>query len=168
MGRTAAGKEEQDDWKPVGKTGKSFADVVKKREKQIPIKPEGLHAGHWRSTVVDLAEFISCVSTAEEEPLELGGLLVSDGISATLIALPTMKTSRPTQELSAPTLCSRGVMRVQKAVMLQWGTPAFPLAWKPTAVSSQVTAGGSVTLRVQVFFEVAHGSGAGTCPAQAA
>ena len=48
-------------------------------------------------------------------------------------------------------LCSSGVVRVQKVVMLQWGTPAFPLAWKPTAVSSQVTVAESVTLRVQVF-----------------
>ena len=74
-----------------------------------------------------------------------------DGISATLIALPTMKTSHPTQELSAPTLCSRGVVSVEKVVMLQWGTPAFPQAWKPTAVSSQVAVGECVTLRVQVF-----------------
>ena len=74
-----------------------------------------------------------------------------DGISATLIALPSMKTSHPSQELSAPTLCTRGVVRVQKVLMLQWGTPAFPLAWKPTAVSSQVTVAESVTLRVQVF-----------------
>ena len=56
---------------------------------------------------------------AAEEPPELGGLLVPDGISATLIALPSMKTSHPSQELSAPTLCSRGVVRVQKVVMLQ-------------------------------------------------
>ena len=74
-----------------------------------------------------------------------------DGISATLIALPSMKTSHPSQKLSAPTLCTRGVVRVQKVLMLQWGTPAFPLAWKPTAVSSQVTVAESVTLRVQVF-----------------
>ena len=59
VGRTAAGKEEQDDWKPVGKAGKSHADVVEKREQQLPIKPEGLQARHW-STVVDLADFISC------------------------------------------------------------------------------------------------------------
>ena len=66
-------------------------------------------------TVVDLADFISRVSTAKtgdhiiagvaaEEPPELGGLLVPDGISATLIALPSMKTSHPSQELSALTL----------------------------------------------------------------
>ena len=59
VGRAAAGKEEQDDWKPVGKVGKSYADVVKRREKQPPTKPEGLHASHWRGTVVGLAEFIS-------------------------------------------------------------------------------------------------------------
>ena len=40
---------------------------------------------------------------------------------------------------------------MQKVVMLQWRTPAFPLAWKPTAVASQVTAAESVSLRVQVF-----------------
>ena len=34
VGKTAAGKDEQDDWKLVGKAGKSYADVVKKREKQ--------------------------------------------------------------------------------------------------------------------------------------
>ena len=100
-----------------------------------------------------------------QEPPELGGLLVPDGISTTLIALPSVKTSHPSQELSGPTLCTRGVVRV---VMLQWGTPAFPLAWKPTAVSSQVTVAESVTLRVQLFFEVFHESGVGACPAQAA
>ena len=120
VGRRAAGEEEHDDWKPVGKAGKSFADVVKEREKQLPIKPEGLHATLWSGTVVDLVDFISRVSTARtgdhiiagvaaEELLELGGLLVPDGISVTLIAPPTMKTSHPTQELSAPTLCSREV-----------------------------------------------------------
>ena len=31
------------------------------------------------------------------------------------------------------------------------GNPAFPLAWKPTAVSFHVTAAESVTLRMQVF-----------------
>ena len=36
-------------------------------------------------------------------------------------------------------------------VMLHRGTPAFPLAWKPTAVSCQVTVAEYVTLRVQVF-----------------
>ena len=93
----------------MGKAGKSFAVVVKRREKQLPIKPEGLHASHWRGTVVDLAEFISRFSTvrtgdhiiarlAVEEPPELGGLLVPDGVSATLIALPTMNTSHPTQQ----------------------------------------------------------------------
>ena len=82
VGKTAAGKDEQDDWKPVGKAGKSYADVVKKREKQLPIKPEGLHASHWKGTVVDLADFISRDSTAKtgdhiiagvaaEEPPEL-------------------------------------------------------------------------------------------------
>ena len=112
--------------------------------------------------VVDLADFISRVSTARtgghiiagvvaEKPPELGGLLVPDGISATLIALPTIKTSHPIQELSAPTLCSRGVVRVQKVVMLQWRTPAFPLAWQPTAVAPQETTAESVTLRVKVF-----------------
>ena len=130
VGKTAAGKDEQDDRKPVGKAGKSYADVVKKCEKQLSIKPEGLHASHWRSTVVDLAEFVSRVSTAKtgvqiiagaaaEEPPELGGLLVPNGISATLIALPSMKTSHQSQELLAPTLCSRGVVTVQKVVMLQ-------------------------------------------------
>ena len=98
---TAADKEEQDDWKPVGKAGKSHADVVKRREKHLPVKPEGLHASHREGAVVDLADFI----LAAEEPPELGGLLVPDGISATLIALPTMRISHPTQELSAPTLC---------------------------------------------------------------
>ena len=73
----------------------------------------------------------SLLRVAAEEPPEPGGLLVPDGISATLIALATMKTSFPTQELSAPPLCSRGVVREQKVVMLKWGTPAFPLAWKP-------------------------------------
>ena len=115
----------------MGKAGNLFADVVKKREKQIPIKTEGLHASHWRGTVVGLAGFISHFSTAKtgdyiiagvaaEEPPELGGLLVPDGIRATLIALPTMETSHPSQDLSAPALCSRGVVRVQKVVMLQW------------------------------------------------
>ena len=108
MGRRATGEEEQDGWRQVGKAGKSFADVVKKHEKQLLVKPEGLHASH---------HFISGV--AAEEPLELGGLLVPDGISATVIALSAMKTSTPTQELSAPTLCSRGVVRVQRVVMLQ-------------------------------------------------
>ena len=61
-GKTAAGKDEQDDWKPVRKAGKSYADAVKKREKQIPIKPEGLHSSHWKGTVVELADFISRVS----------------------------------------------------------------------------------------------------------
>ena len=69
-----------------------------------------------------------------------------DRISATLIALPTMKTSHPTPEVSAPTLCSR-VVRVQKVVR----TPAFPVTLKPTAVASQVTVAESVTLRVQVI-----------------
>ena len=75
-------------------------------KKQLAIKPEGLHASHWKGTVVDLADFISRVSTAKtgdhiiagvaaEEPPELEGLLVPDGISATLIALPSMKTSHP-------------------------------------------------------------------------
>ena len=64
MGRRAVGEEEQDGWRQVGEAGKSFADVVKKHDKQLPIKPEGLHASHWRGTVVDLAEFISRVSTA--------------------------------------------------------------------------------------------------------
>ena len=59
--KTTAGKDEQDDWKPVGKARKSYADVVKKRETQLPIKPEGLHASHWKGTVVDLADFISRV-----------------------------------------------------------------------------------------------------------
>ena len=104
---------------------------------------------------------------AAEEPPELGGLLVPDGISATLIALLTMKTSHPTQVLSAPTLCSRGVVRVQKVVVLQWGSPAFPLAWKPTAVSSQVTVAESVTLRVQVFRSFSR-KRTGACSAQAA
>ena len=56
--------------------------LSKKREEQLPIKPEGLHASHRRGTVVDLADFISCVSTARtrdhiiagvaaEEPLRL-------------------------------------------------------------------------------------------------
>ena len=163
VGRRAAGEEEQDGWRQVGKAAKSDADAVKKHEKQLPIKPEGLHTSHWRSTVVALAEFISCVLTARtgdhiiagvaaEEPPELGGLLVPDGTGATLIALPTTKTSHPTQELSAPTLCGRGVVRVQKVGMLQWRTPAFPLAWKTTSVASQVTAAESVTLRVQVTF----------------
>ena len=108
----------------MGKAGKSNAEVVKKREKQLPIKPEGLHAGHWRGPVVDLADFISRVSTARaddhiiagvaaEEPPEIGGLLVPDGISATLIACRS-------QDLPAPPLCSRGVVRVLKVVMLQW------------------------------------------------
>ena len=162
MGKTAAGEEEQEGWKPMGKARKSCAAVVKKREKQLPIKPEGLHASHWKGTVVDLADFISRVYTAKtgdhiiagvaaEEPPELGGLLVPDGISATLTALPTMKTSRPTQELSAPTLCSRRGVQQQRVVMLQWRTPAFPLAGKPTSVASQVTAAESITLRVHVF-----------------
>ena len=94
---------------------------------------------------------VSLLGVAAEEPPELGGLLVPDGICETLIALPTMETSLPTEVLSAPTLCSRGVVRVQKVVMLQCGTLACPLAWKPAAVSSQVTAAESVTLRVQVF-----------------
>ena len=105
--KTTAGKDEQDDWKPVEKAGKSFADVVKKREKQ---KPEGLHASHWKGTVVDLADFISRVSTTKTgdhiiagvsagEPLQLGGLLVPAGISAALIALPWTKTAHPSQEL---------------------------------------------------------------------
>ena len=149
VGRRGAGEEEH--WRQVGKTGKSNDDAVKKHEKQLPMKPEGLDASHWRGTVVALAEFISLVSTARagdhiiagvaaEEPPELGGLLVHDWISATLIALPTMKTSHPTQELSAPTLRSRGVVRLQRVGMLQWGTPAFPLAWKTTSVASQATA----------------------------
>ena len=111
--RRPAGKDEQDGWRQVGKTGKSYAGVVKKHEKQLPNKPEGLHASHWQGTVVDLAEFTSRLSTtgagdhitagvAAEKPPELGGLLVPDGISATSIALPTMKTSHPTQVLSAP------------------------------------------------------------------
>ena len=50
-----------------------------------------------------------------EEPPELGGLLVPDKIIATLIALPSMKTSHPSQELSAAALCARGVVRVQKS-----------------------------------------------------
>ena len=89
---------------------------------------------------------------AAEEPLELGGLFVPDGIGATLNALPTIKTSHPTQELSTPTLCSRGVVRAQRAVMLQSGTPAFPPAWKPTSFASQVTAAESVTLGGAGFF----------------
>ena len=100
-------------------------------KKRLPIKPEGLHARHWRGTAVDLADFISRVSTARtgdhtiagvaaEETLELGGQVVPDGIGAALFRLPTMKTSHPTQELSAPTRCSRGVVRVQRVVMLQW------------------------------------------------
>ena len=104
--KIAAGKDEHDDWKPVGKAGKSFADVVKKREKQLPIKPGGLRASHWKGTVVDLADFISRVSTAKtgdhtiagvavEEPPELGGLLVPDGISATLISSPSKENISP-------------------------------------------------------------------------
>ena len=104
---------------------------------------------------------------AAEEPPELGGLLVPDGISATLIALPSMKTSHPSQELSAPALCTRGVVRVQKVVMLQWRTPAFPLAWKPTADASQVTAAESVTLRVQSFRSFSR-KRSGVCSARAA
>ena len=61
-------------------------------------------------------------------------------------ALPTMKTSHPTQELSAPTLCSRGVVRVQKVVMLQWRTPAF--LWHGSRLLFRAE---PVTLRVQVF-----------------
>ena len=110
VGKTAAGKE-QDGWRQVGKARKSFADVVKKHEEQLPMEPEGLHASHWRGTVVGLADFISRVSTARtcdriiagvaaEESPGLGGLLVPEGICATLIALPTTKTSHPT--LSAP------------------------------------------------------------------
>ena len=64
VGRRAAGEEEQDCLSQVGKNGKSFDDVFKKHEKQLPIKPEGLHTSHWRDTVVDMAEFISRVSTA--------------------------------------------------------------------------------------------------------
>ena len=127
--KTAAGKE-QDGWRQVGKAGKSFADVVKKHEGQLPIKLDGRHASHWRGTVVGLADFISRVSTARtgdriiagvaaEESPGLGGLLVPAGICATLIALPTTKTSHPT--LSAPPLCSRGVGRgYRKVVMLRW------------------------------------------------
>ena len=33
VGKTAAGKDEQDDWKPVGKARKSYADAFKKRQK---------------------------------------------------------------------------------------------------------------------------------------
>ena len=84
----------------MGKAGKYFAVVVKRREK---------NSSRWRDTVVDLAEFISRFSTvrtgdhiiarvAVEEPPELGGLLVPDGVSATLIALPTMNTSHPAQQ----------------------------------------------------------------------
>ena len=156
--KIAAGQEEQDRWKLVGQAGKSYADVVKKREKQLPTKPEGLHASRWRSTIVDLADSIPRVATAKTGDhiiagvaAEAPGLLVPDGTGATLIALPSMKTSHPSRELSAPTLCIRGVERVQKVVMLRWRTPAFPLAWKPTAVSSQVTTAESVTLKVQVF-----------------
>ena len=49
----------------VKKKGKSYADVVKKREKQLSITPEGLHASHWWSTAVDLPDFISRVSRRE-------------------------------------------------------------------------------------------------------
>ena len=123
MEKSAAGKDEQDDWKLVGKAGKSFAHVVKKREKQLPIEPQGLHASHWKGTVVDLADFISRVSTAKTGDHIFAGVAAEelpDGISATLIALPSMKTSHPSQELSAPPLCTRRVVRVQKVVMLQW------------------------------------------------
>ena len=43
--RTAADKEEQDDWKPVGKAGKSCAVVVKRREKQLPMEGHGCRSG---------------------------------------------------------------------------------------------------------------------------
>ena len=71
------------------------------------------------------------LSVAAEEPPELGGLLVPDGISATLIALPTMKTSHPTQELSALTLCCRGVVRVQRCGDASMGNSSFPSGDRP-------------------------------------
>ena len=60
-------------------------------KKQLPIKPEGVHASHWRDTVVDLADFISRVSIARtgdhitagvaaEEPPKLPGLLVPGSV----------------------------------------------------------------------------------------
>ena len=111
---------------------------------------------------------ITSLLVAAEEPPELGGFLVPDGISATFISLPTKKTSFQHRSCQRLRFCSRGVVEVQQVVMLQWGTPAFPLAWKPTAVSSQVTAAESVTLRVHVFFEVSHESGVCACSAQGA
>ena len=79
VAKTAAGKDEQDDWKPVGKARNSYADVVKKREKQLPIKPEGLHASHWKGTVVNLADFTSRVSTAKTgDRCDLGCPAVAD------------------------------------------------------------------------------------------
>ena len=135
VAKTAAGKDEQDDFISRVSTAKTGDHII--------------------------------AGVAAEEPPELGGSLVPDGISATLISLPSMKTSHPSQELSAPTLCSRGVVRVQKVVMLHWGTPAFPLAWEPTTVSSQVSVAESVTLSAGLF-EVSHESGVGACSAQAA
>ena len=56
-----------------------------------------------------------------------------------------------TGAVSADAVQQRRGEGTEKVVMRQWRTPAFPLAWKPTAVSSQVAVAESVTLRVQVF-----------------
>ena len=94
VGKTAAGKEEQDDCKSVGKAGKSYADVVKQREKQLPIKPEGLHASHWRGTVFDLADFISRVSTARTGDPIIAGVPLRNRLSLEVCWSPTGSVRR--------------------------------------------------------------------------
>ena len=132
VGRTAAGKEEQDDWKRVGKAGKSYADVVKKREKNssrsnlkdstqvvggapLSIWLISFHVFPRRELVI-----ISLQGWPRRHRLSLE-------IGATLIALPTMKTSHPSQELSALTVCSRGVVRATESGDAAMGNSSFPM-----------------------------------------
>ena len=128
--------------------------------KQLPIKPEGLHASHWRGTFVDLADFIPRVSTAKtgdhiiagvatEEPLELWRFVGARRDQRDFDCPADDENIPPnTEAFSAYARAAEGWCGVQRVVMLQWRTSAFPLAWKPTAVSYRVTVAESVTLRV--------------------
>ena len=138
VGRTAAGKEEPDDWKPVRKAGESCADVVKK--------------------VVDLADFISRVSTARngdhiitgvaaEEPPELGARRDQCDLDRPADDESIPPNTGAVSAFAVQQRCGEGTECGDAAT----GDSSFPLAWKPTGVSSQVTAAESVTLRMQVF-----------------
>ena len=142
-------------------------------KKQLAIKPEGPHASHWRGTVVDLADFISRVSTARTGDGHRGTARAWRFVGA---RRDLCNLDRPADDENIPPntgavsayavqqMCGAGTESGDAAVE----NSGFPSGVEVDLCRVSRNCCGISHVEGAVFFEVSHESGVGTCPAQAA